>query len=133
MSEKKIRADLCLDHFEILLVDDVCLTCPSKFENKEIVRAMSRVLAASTDEAANTAFVTELRSIRRAISGLSEHCEKLDRIITGNGSGRGIDNRITAIESRLETSSKSIGNQIAIIGVIVSLIIAIASLIMGQN
>ena len=61
--DSKIRVDLCHDHFQRLCNKDVCPTCPSIFQNKKVVKAMSLALETS-EEAQQEAVISELHSIR---------------------------------------------------------------------
>lgn len=133
MEQDKIRAELCADHFSRLAAGDVCSSCPSRTENEEIVKAMSKVLSASSPEIANAAIITELRSIRRAISDVYDDVEKINRIVTGNGNGRGLDHRLTVIETKLESSAQSKTVTIAIVGTVASILLSIAALIISKG
>lgn len=82
--DDKLRVDLCHDHFPRLCKGDVCSTCPSKLENEAVVIAMSAALE-QTEDSRQTAIITELHSIRRAQSDLSNRFkavgEKVDKNI----------------------------------------------------
>jgi hypothetical protein len=81
----KIKVFLCSDHFERLLKDDVCSTCPSKCENKEAVKALSALYQNNNGGAVIEAVVLELKSIRRLQEGQSADLKKIEHILQGNG------------------------------------------------
>lgn len=138
MPDDKIRAELCRDHFERLVHQDVCATCPSRLENEAVVVAMSKVIAADSEQAVDRAIVTELRSIRRTINENDKRCDErfekiderlnsVDKRLTGNGA-QGIDHRLTVLETRQDESGKNKTATVAMIGMIVSTIIGLIAL-----
>lgn len=134
MDSRKIRADLCHDHFERLIEDNPCATCPSQAENREAVIAISNALGSDTNRA-NQAIVTELRSIRTAQAaqaeldrGMSKRIESLEHLIRGNGEP-GLATRVRVIEELRESQSKNTGTWIAIIGTILALVMSVVGMI----
>lgn len=127
MDSRKIRVDLCHDHFERLIEDNPCHTCPSQAENREAVIAISNALGSDTDRA-NQAIVTELRSIRTAQSDMSKRLTSLEHVIRGNGEP-GIATRVRVIEELRESQSKNTGTWIAIIGTILALVMSVVGMI----
>ena len=133
MHEKKIKAELCGDHFERLVASDVCATCPSRFENEQVVVAMSKVLEAEDTEAVDRAVVTELRSIRRLITDLEgridDRLSSLETRVIGSNGESGIATRLTVLETQQDTNSKNTTANVALIGTVVATVLGIISLL----
>lgn len=125
-SGAKIPCVLCHDHFERLVVGDVCATCPSRLENADVVKAASKVYGSDKDQASR-AVVTELQSIRRAQAEFHKLLDKTQAAIFGNGKP-GLEKRLTIIETKLATSRGNLGTMIAVVGVIISCVLSIVGL-----
>jgi len=140
MEPKKIKAELCHDHFSRLAAGDTCSSCSSRLENEEMVKAMSKVLSTLTKEEADTAVISELRSLRRTVSDLAraqekaiedlkEDQEKISRVITGNGNGRGLEHRLTIIETKLEENKSSKAFALSLFTAIIAALLSLFTLI----
>lgn len=98
MSERrKIKVDLCHDHFERLVDGNTCATCPSRHKNESVVRAMSAVLEADGDKVLS-AVVNELKTIRAALAENQKLVRTLTDKMQGNGKP-GIETRLALLES----------------------------------
>ena len=131
MHDDKIRVDLCPDHFERLVSGDVCKTCPSRLENEAVVKAMSSALESTDGAAGNRAIATELSSIRRVLSELTNECRSLKKLVVGNGEKTGVINRLTVLETKIEEGNKSRGTLIAIVVAAVSTVISLFGVLAG--
>lgn len=131
MSDDPLRVDLCHDHFERLVADDVCNTCPSHVENEAVCLAMSAVLAAGDPSAKDSAIVSELKSLRRQQSELLDRLKALEHRLVGNGQP-GLVSRVSVLEARQDDRKHHTGSIVAIAGVLASWI-GIAALFFGRD
>ena len=127
MDSRKIRSDLCPDHFERLIEGNPCHTCPSQIENREAVIAISNALGSDVDRA-NQAIVTELRSIRTAQADMSGRITSMEHLIRGNGSP-GLATRVRVIEELRTNEGKNTSMWIAVVGTIVAIVMSLVGLI----
>jgi len=76
MADEKegIHVLLCLDHFERVASGSVCSTCPSRYENREVVKAMSPILAAKHNEELS-AFIKDFKLMKKRILKLEERID----------------------------------------------------------
>lgn len=131
MSEESLRIDICHDHFERLVADDPCNTCPSRVENEAVCLAMSTVLAAQNPHAKDSAIVSELKSLRRQQGELLTRLKSLEGRLIGNGQP-GILSRVSVLEARQDDRKHHTGSIVAIAGVLASWI-GIAALFFGRD
>lgn len=124
MSDRNIRVDLCPDHFRRLVNDDTCANCPSRAENEAVVRAMSAVLETDTDQT-QRAIVSELQQIRTAQS------RTVDKLNTLQADTQGLTTRITVIESRFDSSNRSMPMMVAVGAAALSAAVALFGIIMN--
>jgi len=127
MTERKIVVELCTDHFKRLCDGDVCDSCPSRIHGE----VSNAVITAERNDI-RKAIVKELGIIRRSINDLEhtfdERTTRLEHLIKGNGS-TGIQGRVEVIEARLESRAKSIAMGVTVIGVILSVLISLFTLL----
>ena len=130
MSADKIRVDLCGDHFERLVTQDPCTTCPSLAENEAVCKAMAAVMAADDTSAKDSAVISELKSIRRTQGDIAHRLGKLERRFEDNGKP-GVMSRLTLLEARQKDSKQNMGILIALAGVASSWIALLAMFFTG--
>lgn len=120
MNKGRIKVELCEDHFERVLVGDVCISCPSRAENEAIIRAVAAA-ARENPRAGMEAIFLELSSIRKNQYEIGERLSKIDETIKGNGKP-GILNRITAIETKISTLQWVVGVSIGGMALVLTII-----------
>lgn len=133
--KEKIRVDLCHDHFQRLVTGDTCELCPSQLENESAVRAVA-ALHGATDSEKFAGTVNEIHSIRRTLSEIYRDLQaardaiiELDRKVSGNNGTKGLQTRMTIMETRQDVAQKNTGTIVAIGTAIVSAGISIAALL----
>jgi len=77
--DDKILIPICKNHFERLAKNDVCIACPSKLENKEILEAIADLYKEDKDKVLK-AILTEIASLRRLTAEQQEQLDKIGNI-----------------------------------------------------
>ena len=126
--DEKIKVDLCGNHFQRLVEDDTCVSCPSRIENEGAVRALAALHESSEDDKLR-AIISELQSIRKTQSAFMKKLQSLDHKVTGNGRP-GLADRLLIMETKLNTNEKGRGVVIAIITSGISTLVAVAGLLL---
>jgi hypothetical protein len=124
----KIKVFLCSDHFERLLKDDVCSTCPSKCENKEAVKALSALYQNNNGGAVIEAVVLELKSIRRLQEGQSADLKKIEHILQGNGKP-GLVEDVISLKTLINHNNRKSNEWISWVGIVLATIISACALV----
>lgn len=124
--KENIPIEICHDHFERLIKNDVCKSCPSRAENENIIRNISISKSISEDEKFRAIF-SELSSIRTSIQDYNKTVESLEHKVDGNGKA-GLCERIVVIETRLAMAEKNTGVWVAVLTAIIGAAISLIGL-----
>ena len=129
----KFKAYLCRDHFERLVQQDTCATCPSQVENSAAVKALAKVYD-DNPHRVNEAIIVELKSIRKTQERLfTEHAE-IKKLLRGDGNGvKGLQSRVLLLEAASTTSKQATAFWLGLIGVIVSAVAGFGGLLIALS
>lgn len=126
----KIKVMLCRNHFERLVSGDVCDKCPSRLENKEAIMAFAKQYQNAPE--LDAAIMIDMRSIRSEQHELATNVESISHAINGN-SGKGIKERLVVLETRFGVSSSSLATGLIVVGLIFSILLGAAGLVIEMT
>lgn len=132
-NDDKVKIFICRDHFDRLLNNNVCSTCPSNPHNEDVVKLLAQLHTDNEDQGEQNfrrLALSELKSLRSELTSHVKQMDVISGVINGNGK-EGLKHRIAKMEIILENKDNNKQFLIMVLGLALSTLIGLGSLVIG--